>query len=468
MTLFPFRKFLLPGLAVGLHILSGAAFGQAAGEFVIPSIRTQPGYRFAYWDQFSQTNANGYNYQLNNPPALAGGADALGNPTTYGIGATASRLAYVQTGTATAFVTGTGAIYSFSQPTAFTMTYQPQSGDGSVSNVIFQTQTGGTRLDLNNITLEFVPLGGGPLVTLQPQFKALDDPQTGAFSERLVAAFQWNLSSYQVGQFVIRFAAPNSSMPIWQSQFDVGVGVPFTQSLGYLLQRSSLPSVRFGSPGRIELNVAEGAETRFFLPGTILNLTGEPSAGFSHVGWKRGAIISEGSTYALTFGAADEAITAIFCPLNYATWRNHFFNHANTLTQTGPDHLTESVSGKTADPDGDGCTNLQEFAFGGNPYVADAAVMQGTAGSIEINGQRYQTLTYLRRAATDLDLEILYEVQRSVNLQTWESNEDTNLQTTAEISSTLLSNGMRSVTVRSLTPWSAGAQEFLRVKATEL
>ena len=447
---------------VGLFGLTSHLRAQAAGEFITPSFRSAST-RFTYWDSFSLGNAQGFNYQINNPPALGGGLDNLGNPTNYGVGATASKVSFVQTGTPTAFITSSGAIYSFSNPTAFVANYAQDEAEPAVTNVIFQTQTGGTRMDLNNISLKYAPPGGGPVVSLPAQFKALDEPRTGAFSERLVAAFQWNLTGLEVRNFSIQFSSPSSSMPLWQAQLDVVQGSAFVQALGFLLEDSSLPLVRFGSPGHLEANL-DGAENRFFLPGTTVHLTGEASAGFSHVGWLRNGVISEALQYDLTFGVTDEKITGIYCPLSYAAWRNHFFSHANTLTQTGPDNITESVSGMAADPDQDGAVNLLEFAFGGDPYTPDAALLAPQCGVVEVGSDRFPSITYHRRAADPAEMELLYEVQVSTDLVEWTSNFDIPGTTTELTTTTLNSQGMKTVTAIGATPLAANQKQYLRLK----
>jgi hypothetical protein len=283
----------------------------------------------------------------------------------------------------------------------------------------------------------------------------------------LTAAFQWNLTGFNVRDFTIRFAAPSSSMPLWQAQLDVVNGDSFVQALGFLLELSARPGVRYGTPGTIEKNL-NGGEGRFFIPGTTVHLTGEPSAGFSHVGWLYHGIVTQGANYDLTFTTGDESIAAIFSPTNYSTWRNHFFNHANTLTQTGPDNLTESVSGATADPDGDGQSNFFEFAYGGDPYAPDAVVTAPRAGLIQQGSDVYPSITYRRRAAPVEEMEAIYEVQVSQNLETWSSNETSATPVTHETSAILSEDGILTITAVSNTPIRIQPQQFLRVKATTL
>lgn len=450
-------------LAIGMHILSGAACGQATGEFVIPSFRGNATTRFAYWDQMTQA------YLTNNPVGVAGGSDAGGHASNYGVAATgtAGSLTFKQDGTPNAFITSSSSIYSSSGITTFTVGYSQPIAEPAVTNVVFQTQTGGTRIDLNNVVLQFTPPGGS-LISVHPNFKALDDPQTGSFFERLVAAFQWDLTGYNAHDFVIKINSPTSSMPLWQAQLDVVNAVPFQQAIGYLLQTSTLPHVRFGTPGTVDLNLPPGAEDRFFLPGTVLHLQGQPLSGFSHVGWKYGGVVSESAQYDLTITNADDAIAAIFCPLDYSTWRDKFFEHANPLLGIGPDSTDDAISAAEADPDGDGWINQKEFLFGGNPYASDVPTMQPVPGVVSVGADQFPTLTFRRLAADDLDLSVFYEIEVSTDCQNWHSNDDGDGPWTVELSSTLQENGTRLVTVRSAQPITqAVPRQYLRLRGEE-
>ena len=153
---------------------------QIAGEFVIPAIRAQGETYFAYWDLFS-SGSDGTNYDFNNAPGLLSGTDTEGN-----VGSLAEGLSFKQTGSPNAFITSSGAIYDFRAPTAFEVELIPAE-DEPFTNVIFQTMTGGRRLDLDDIRLEY-ELPDGETASLEADFKALDDPATGQFSERLIAA----------------------------------------------------------------------------------------------------------------------------------------------------------------------------------------------------------------------------------------------------------------------------------------
>jgi hypothetical protein len=363
-------KVLHSSAAVLLLLIPGAA-AQSTGAFVIPPVRAGNGTAFAFWNQFVNPAGNPYNYLHPNPPGLLPappGADSAGNLNNV----SAPQAVLRQTGSATCFLTSSGALYDFRGRTAFEVSWaHPAGAAGPVSNVIFQTMTGGRRFELNQVRLHG-STAAGAVVTLAPDYKALDDPQSGAFDERVVSAFQWNLTGRDVRDFRITFAAPGDSMPLWQAQLDVVNGSPFVRQLGYLLERQSLPAVVFGNPGRIEATGVDQQETRFFVPGQRVELEAVPEFGWEHVGWLADDAVLPSGPLTLTFADADRRVAAIFAPLDYEAWRYAAFLHGNGLLGQPNDYATESVSGPMADPDGDGLTNFAEYSFGGDPYAPDA------------------------------------------------------------------------------------------------
>lgn len=457
---FPFGFVRLSGAAAGCMLASGGILhAQSAGAFVIPNIRAAGGTQFAYWDLFQKPPGQTYNFNYANPPALSTGVDEDGNPSSL----LAPRAVLVQTGSATCFVTSSGALYDFAAATAFETRYtQAAQGDPEVTNVIFQTQTGGRRFDLNNIRLVFNR--SGETVSLPAQFKALDDPQSGAFAERLVSAFQWNLTGQSVHDFRLVYSAPDSSMPLWQAQLDVVSGAPFVQELGYLLLGSVRPVVRYGRPGVISKNLPSGAEERFFLPGATLHLTGDPSPGWAHTGWLYNGSVITGAELPVTFTDKDLSATALFAPQNYDDWRDAVFFHSNEVIGEPADNTNDEVSGPEADADADGMNNFAEFAFGGDPYTSDAERMTPEPSIVTANGQAYAALTW-RQGAGGSFPEISYKVRVSSDLHTWVDNTTANPPVTVEVSRQLQSDGTTLVTTRSTVALTKQGKLFLSLKA---
>ncbi len=444
-------KVTLAAAALTSVVAGGAVRGQVAGEFVVPDLRGTGHSLFAYWDLFV-AGPGGANYLFENEPALGGGEDSDGNATNFGTGATAARLSFVQDGTPTAFVTSSNSIYSFANVTSFTVGYTAAAGEDDVANVLVQTQTGGVRFRADHIRLHYVK--DGQTVTLAPDYKALDDPRTGAFTERLVSGFQWDVTGLGVRDFAVKFSSPDSSMPLWQAQLDVVTGNSFQREFGYVLEERAAPALRFGAPGLIDKGLSEEEEYRYFLPGRALSLRAEAQAGFEHVGWAHAGTVTAGAEFTLTFGEGDETITALYAPLHYTTWRNHFFEHANTLLGQAADNLDDAISGPAADPDGDGDANFAEFAFGGDPYVPDAAGREARAQLVD----GVPALTFRRWAAEEIDL--VYALEASTDGGPWTT------VAADETASELQADGTRLVTWKLSTAPAAGATTLLRVTAT--
>ncbi len=132
--------------------------------------------------------------------------------------------------------------------------------------------------------------------------------------------------------------------------------------------------------------------------------------------------------------------------LSYEAWReNHF---------TAIELSNSSLSGDTADFDGDGVVNLLEYAFGSDPKSASPA--QLPSGSVvTVEGQTYFALTFRRLI---LGYELDYTVEASDDLLTWSPITD-------ELGSPQLnSDGTQTITIRDRLPIALQSQRFLRLR----
>ncbi|HLS28600.1 MAG TPA: hypothetical protein VK041_08105, partial [Opitutales bacterium] len=93
-------------------------------------------------------------------------------------------------------------------------------------------------------------------------------------------------------------------------------------------------------------------------------------------------------------------------PEGYAAWAETYFNSSEMENP--------SISGPNADPDGDGITNLLEYAFGGNPLDSDRSILPFTA-TAEEGGEEYLTITFTRPS----DIDLSYEIEASGDLDVW-------------------------------------------------
>jgi hypothetical protein len=72
----------------------------------------------------------------------------------------------------------------------------------------------------------------------------------------------------------------------------------------------------------------------------------------------------------------------------------------------------------TLDHDGDGVINLLEYAFGGNPKVADSHARGARLGRSEVDGNEVLSIGFHRRKD---DLSLSYRVEESRDLLQWQS-----------------------------------------------
>ncbi len=456
------RSSLLPiPFLVAVFILTALGVCHAqSGSFIIPTLRANGGSDFAYWDLFARPpgSSSSANFNYANPPALIDGLgeDADGNRST----ALAPRTVLRQTGTPTAFITSSGAIYSFSNPLAVEVPYTaPADQPGEISNVIFQSMTGGARLNVNSVFLRYQS-DAGQAVDLAPVFRALDDPQTGAFSERIISAFQWDLTGLNLRQFTIVFDGP-TSMPLWQAQLDAVIGTPFVQELGYLLSTRVRPVLRSGRPGAINTNLPLSADGRFFLADEVLNLTGESAQGWQATGWFYEGAVTNGGALQVVFPARDITVTALFAPLSYADWRQSIFFRFNGLLGTANDFSNDAISAPLVDHDGDGLTNAGEYAFAGDPYTVDVARTQPQLVMVEVAGQPHPAIRYRGNGLAEGAGDVVQTVQISTQSGIWTDNGQQPV--TVEVARELQPDGSVLVTERTQQPLSAFASLSMRV-----
>lgn len=469
----PFRLLSKASLswsaAFGLSFLSICSIGGAAdGTFIIPSIRAESGTDFAYWDLFKSPPNGGFNYNFENLPGQLPpdegndpGTDADGNPSTVfedpdnnPATPAISRTVLIQNGATDAFMTGSNAIYSFAQTAAFEVPYTaPIETGGEVTNVIFQTQTGGMRLNVNTVQLVYVQ--DGLSYTVNPVFRGMDDQQTGAFNERIVCAFQWNLTGLNVRNFKIVFAAPSSSMPLWEAQLDVDIGDAFHQELGYLLATRSRPFTRYGRMGTVDKNLPISADGRYFFQGDELNLLADPETGWRNTGWYYDGTITRGLELPLTFPANDITVTALFAPTSYSYWRTLMFYHRSSVPEigTGNDYLDDAISAADVDHDGDGLTNAGEYAFAGDPYADDAERTRPQLLIVADGGIDYLALRYRTNGLTPGQGDVVQTVRVSDNGSPWKDNSIE--PTTITVARELLSDGSELVTERTVQPFNS-------------
>ena len=118
--------------------------------------------------------------------------------------------------------------------------------------------------------------------------------------------------------------------------------------------------------------------------------------------------------------------------------------------------LNPAKSALLSDSDGDGRSNLLEYALGSNPGAVDNA--PATGGMLDLPDGRHCALTYTRPVGLT---DVAYAVEVSDDLQTW--SRDTSQVTLAQSS---LSGATETVTYMTTATLSATGRRFLRLAVT--
>lgn len=125
--------------------------------------------------------------------------------------------------------------------------------------------------------------------------------------------------------------------------------------------------------------------------------------------------------------------------------------------------LAGAAAPREADPDGDGIRNFLEYALGKNPGVPDGPGT--TLGMLEVQGERYLSLSFTRPTGDDAPDDIDYTIERATALApsgNW-SAAWTNFVTH---SITAGPGDLETVTVRSTQSTYGVRRQFLRLKLT--
>jgi fibronectin type 3 domain-containing protein len=219
-----------------------------------------------------------------------------------------------------------------------------------------------------------------------------------------------------------------------------------------------------------------------FMPGTRITLTLTGTDEWAAAQWAAGRLTYNGQNhtvlgnwaavmtpnglgggYSFAYDSATETLSLAYTPPLTAaeSWRLQYFGQTSN-TGNAADNF---------DVEPDGLTNLMERAFGTHPINPTGSIDRPTGGIMEVNGNTYMTLTYRRlkggSGTTGVNYTaggITYTVEYDTDLiNPWASGSVGAVRAPIDNG-----NGTETVTVRSPSPISAKAAEFMRLKLTSL
>ncbi|MDP1579307.1 MAG: matrixin family metalloprotease [Candidatus Didemnitutus sp.] len=250
----------------------------------------------------------------------------------------------------------------------------------------------------------------------RPRTSAVTIP-VNAYLTYYFAVDGWDRES---GSIILSFAHSPSGQPVAQTiTFGALSDRPFNST--------AIPlSATASSTLPVSYSIVSGPAT---IAGTNLTLTGTGTV-----------VVRAAQVGDANYHAAPAVDRSFVVTPNFDSWNLDHFN--------APERANASISGPTVDPDGDGLSNLVEYALGLNPRVANA----GAAGSTARTETEW-TFTYTRPAERG---DVLYAVEASTDLTTW---------STAGVTHTRTATGATE-TWRASVPVSASGNLFFRLRVT--
>lgn len=139
--------------------------------------------------------------------------------------------------------------------------------------------------------------------------------------------------------------------------------------------------------------------------------------------------------------------TAASPDVSYTAWQSRHF--------TQEELADPSISGDSADADGNGVPNLMEYALNRDPRGQQQSGGLPEAGTVALEGQEYLTLTFNRPAGVE---DVVYQVEVSSDLKNWESDQ-------AVVPVSVTPNGeTETVVIRDGRPLENAPSRFIRLR----
>ena len=369
-------------------------------SFILPDAPAEAQTAFAWWDGFTDPHTAITLPAPGGPvPTLPEGAgNAVNRPEADN---TDARL--FQTATPTAFITSTQGIYSFAEQPSFLIQDIPAF---EADSVLLQTRSLGALPQLDSAELFYRESADGVL-------KSVGGATAGEGflldAGEAYAMWEWDLSQQNVYELFLTFDASGTAMSLQEVQLDTFDTV--TDNLGVALVIET--NANFAPVGEIE-HAKVGASTPqpTYRPGDTVELTPvmDPAFDYAFVGWG-GDLAGTAVPASLTIDA-NPFVEAVFAPKRYDGWA------ANAINPFLSGASFQERSQADADPDGDGLTNLLEYALGTAPEAATLGAERPRASPADGDRSRF---TYRRQMAAE---DLTYRVKVSANLVDWYYNGD--------------------------------------------
>ena len=221
-------------------------------------------------------------------------------------------------------------------------------------------------------------------------------------------------------------------------------------------------SVKGGSSGKFRVSRIAGDQT-IRVPVSFKPIgTARPGADYARLDTV--AVLPAGVSYVdvtvnslIPAGGASKALTLSIDPQFHYTTPENPTAATMTLTAATPTYAEwaatngMSATTKTADDDGDGYSNLLEYALGANPSSM-ADIRQATAIA-EASGQKYMQLSLSR---TLIRPSLTWSLERSADMVNWTA-----------ATSAVITDTASELVLRDTLPLSGNEKRFIRVRVTE-